>query len=83
LSKEATQDGKYQASVFKVCYLGQQLQRQYEFLCYSLSINLLNTAMIDCPVASIGSTSNKYLLLKSAMVFNTDFKVIIVIGMVS
>jgi hypothetical protein len=55
--------------VFSRCAipLGQQLQRQYEFLLLPSSINLLNTAMIDCPVASIGSTSNKYLLLKSAI----------------
>jgi hypothetical protein len=39
------------------------------------SINLLNTAMIDCPVASIGSTSNKYLFkISNSLVFNTDFK---------
>jgi hypothetical protein len=67
-SKEAPKDGKYQASVFQgVLSLWGKLQRQYEFLLLPSSINLLNTAMIDCPVASIGSTSNKYLLLKSAI----------------
>jgi hypothetical protein len=65
---------------FKVCPLGQQLQRQYEFFA-TPSINLLNTAMIDCPVASIGSTSNKYLLLKSAIAwYSTLISKIIVIG---
>jgi hypothetical protein len=37
---------------FKVCYSGQQLQRQYEFLLLPFH-QFLNTAMIDCPVASI------------------------------
>jgi hypothetical protein len=64
--------------------LGQQLQRQYEFLLLLLSINLLNTAMIDCPVASIGSTSNNFVIkISNSLVFNTDFKVIIVIGWLS
>jgi hypothetical protein len=36
--------------------------------------------MIDCPVASIGSTSNKYFVIKISNLFNTDFKVIIVMG---
>jgi hypothetical protein len=62
---------------------GSNYNGNMNFFATPLSINLLNTAMIDCPVASIGSTSNKYLLLKSAIAFNTDFKVIIVIGMVS
>jgi hypothetical protein len=55
-------------SVFKVCYSlwGSNYNGNMNFFA-TPSINLLNTAMIDCPVASIGSTSNKYLLLKSAI----------------
>jgi hypothetical protein len=40
---------------------------------------LVKTATIDCPVASIGSTINRYLSLKSAMaVIYFYFKIIIV-----
>jgi hypothetical protein len=78
-----------QPTVYEQCFqgvlfpLGQQLQRQYEFLCYSSSINLLNTAMIDCPVALDLLVINICIKISNSLVFNTDFKVIIVIGMVS
>jgi hypothetical protein len=61
------------ASVFQVCYsLGQYYTAIWILL---LLFHQSKTATIDCPVASIGSTSNKYLLLKSAIAwYSTRFQ---------